>query len=204
MVRRKDTAIKAKLCLWCLDPDVVYDSSHRDNCRVKAGKIKRYSCEVSNCKNHMWVCSFHKQQNSAQLKRHQDELKKKGLDMALTNWCIRASRPVPIMGESEATEVITKAVRRAARDSTVQVDPVPSGRPMFLFFQCKGKNKGANCFFDKGCSEAVFREGVPGMELIGEKMTKGPFTIGGGWWTRVASQYRAFRWTQTAAEGTYC
>ena len=55
MVRRKDVAIKAKLCLWCLDPDVVYDSSHRDSCRVKGGKIKRYTCEASNCKN---TCGF--------------------------------------------------------------------------------------------------------------------------------------------------
>lgn len=114
MVKRKDIAIKAKFCLWCLDPEITYDASHRDTCRVKTGKIKKYTCEVSNCKNHMWLCSFHKQNNSAQLKRHQDDLKKKGLDMALTNWCARATRPVTLLDEDEATEAVTRAVRKAA------------------------------------------------------------------------------------------
>ena len=179
MVKRKDIAIKAKFCLWCLDPEVIYETGHRDKCRVKTGKIKRYSCEVTNCKNHMWLCSFHKQSNSNQLKKHQEELKRKGLDMALANWCMRAAKPTKILEEEEAAEAITKAVRRAARDNSIQVNPIPSGRPLFLFAQCKGKRNGVNCFFDKGCTEAVFRKGIPGTELIGEKVTKGPFTIGG-------------------------
>ena len=179
MVKRKDIAIKAKLCLWCLDPDITYDPNHRDVCRLQSGKIKRYTCEVLSCKNHMWLCSFHKQTNSSQLKKHQDDLKKKGLDMVLTSWCIRADKPVILLDDSEATESVTKAVRKAARNRDVQVTPVPAGRPMFLFFRCKGKKNGVNCFFDNGCSEAVFREGIPGGELIGEKTTRGPFTIGG-------------------------
>ena len=179
MVKRKDIAIKAKLCLWCLDPDVTYDTSHRDNCRVQNGKLKRFSCEVGDCKNHMWLCSFHKLKNATQLKKHQEDLKKKGFDMVLTSWCVRADKPVQLLGVSEATDAVTKAVRKAAKDDTVQVNPVPDGRAMFLFFHCKGKNNGVNCFFDNGCTEAVFREGIPGGELIAEKTTKGPFTIGG-------------------------
>ena len=50
---------------------------------------------------------------------------------------------------------------------------------MFLFFHCKGRKHGVNCFFDNGCTETDFREGIPGDELIGEKTTKGPFTIEG-------------------------
>ena len=181
MVKRKDVVIKAKLCMWCLDPDVIYDTDHRDSCRVQKGKIKRFSCEVGDCKNHMWLCSFHKTKNSVQLKKHQEDLKKKGLEMVLTNWCARADsdKPVLLLGDNEATEAVTKAVRKAAKDNNVQVSPVPAGRPMFLFFHCKGRKNGVNCFFDNGCTEAVFREGIPGDELIGEKTTKGPFTIGG-------------------------
>ena len=179
MVKRKDMAIKAKLCLWCLDPDVEYDTNHRDSCRVQSGKIKRFTCEVGNCKNHMWLCSFHKVKNNGQLKKHQEDLKQKGLDMVLTSWCVRADRPVLLLGDSDATEAVTKAVRKDAKDNTIQVNPVPEGRAMFLFFHSKGKKNGVNCFFDNGCTEAVFKEGIPGGELIGEKTTKGPFTIGG-------------------------
>ena len=53
------------------------------------------------------------------------------------------------------------------------------GQPMFLFFHVKGKTKGVNVFFDKGCTTACFREGVPGGELNGEVIAKGPFQIGG-------------------------
>ena len=53
------------------------------------------------------------------------------------------------------------------------------GQPMFLFFHIKGKKKGANIFFDKGCSTACFREGIPGKELNGKILAKGPFQIKG-------------------------
>ena len=161
MIKRKNVAIKAKLCLWCLDPEVTYDTNHRDNCRVQSGKIKRFSCEVGDCRNNMWICSFHKAENNVQLKKHQEELKRKGLDMVLTNWCTRVDHPLPLLGVEEATEAVTKAVRKAAKDNTIQVTSVPAGRPMFLFFHCKGKKNGVNCFFDNGCTEAVFREGIP-------------------------------------------
>ena len=61
----------------------------------------------------------------------------------------------------------------------MKVVPPPTGRPMFLFFHIKGKNKGANLFFDKGCSTACFREGIPGGELNGKIISKGPFQIKG-------------------------
>ena len=179
MVQRKAMAIKIKICIWCLDPEVVYDVNHRDDCRVKKAKIKRFSCEVSGCNMHMWLCTLHKCQNNSQIKQHQEDLKKKGLDMALFNWCVRADKPEELLDEEGATKAVTKAVRRAAKDNTIQVTPVPAGRPMFLFFHCKGQHKGANCFFDKGCTEAVFREGIPGKELVGVKTKKGPFVIGG-------------------------
>ena len=78
------------------------DTDHRDTCRVQNGKIKRLSFEVGNCKNHMWLCSFHKTKNSVQLKKHQDDLKKESLEMALTNLCARADsdKPVLLLGDN--------------------------------------------------------------------------------------------------------
>ena len=57
------------------------------------------------------------------------------------------------------------------------VRPVPQGEPMFLFFKAKGKVNGVNVFFDKGCSTAVFKEGIPGKELRGLVIKKGPFIM---------------------------
>ena len=61
----------------------------------------------------------------------------------------------------------------------MKIVPPPMGQPMFLFFQVKGKKNGVNFFFDKGCSHACFQEGIPGAELSGEIISKGPFNIGG-------------------------
>ena len=36
-----------------------------------------------------------------------------------------------------------------------------------------------NTFYDTGCSHAVFKSGVPGTELKGQLVAKGPFRIGG-------------------------
>ena len=44
MFTRRLTAIKAKFCIWCLDPDVTFDTSHRDNCKVGTNKITGFSC----------------------------------------------------------------------------------------------------------------------------------------------------------------
>ena len=36
-----------------------------------------------------------------------------------------------------------------------------------------------NVFYDKGCSDAIFRSGIPGTQLRGTLLSKGPFQIGG-------------------------
>ena len=54
-----------------------------------------------------------------------------------------------------------------ARRKGMDVVPEPEGRPLFLFFAAKGRNKPVQVFFDNGCSDAVMREGVPGVEWRG-------------------------------------
>ena len=47
----------------------------------------------------------------------------------------------------------------------MEVVPEPNGRPIFLFFAAKGRNKPVQVFFDNGCSDAVMRAGIPGVEF---------------------------------------
>ena len=56
---------------------------------------------------------------------------------------------------------------------------VPQGRPIFQFFLAKGKTAPVLTFFDDGCSDAVMREGVPGVQWEGMVTKKGPFPMGG-------------------------
>ena len=66
-----------------------------------------------------------------------------------------------------------------ARKKGIDVVPEPEGRPLFLFFAAKGRNKPVQVFFDNGCSDAVMREGVPGVEWRGIITKRGPFGMGG-------------------------
>ena len=66
-----------------------------------------------------------------------------------------------------------------ARRKGMDVVPEPEGRPLFLFFAAKGRNKPVQVFFDSGCSDAVMREGIPGVEWQGIITKRGPFGMGG-------------------------
>ena len=55
----------------------------------------------------------------------------------------------------------------------------PKGRPIFMFFPVAGINKPVLTFFDTGCSDAVVREGIPGVEWKGCITQRGPFDMGG-------------------------
>ena len=52
---------------------------------------------------------------------------------------------------------------KTAKKNGMEVVPEPNGRPIFLFFAAKGRNKPVQVFFDNGCSDAVMREGIPGL-----------------------------------------
>ena len=78
---------------------------------------------------------------------------------------------------SAATKQIKKRLRSNGFKGNIK--PVPEGEPLFLFFRAKGRDKGANVFFDKGCGTAVFKEGIPGNELRGKVIKKGPFIMTG-------------------------
>ena len=60
-----------------------------------------------------------------------------------------------------------------------EIIPPPEGEPMFLFHGAQGKTAPVNIFYDSGCSHAVFREGIPGKQLRGKILQKGPFHMKG-------------------------
>ena len=67
----------------------------------------------------------------------------------------------------------------SAKKQGMEVVGEPKGRPIFLFFAVKGRNKPVQTFFDNGCSDCVVREGIPGVEWKGIITKRGPFGIGG-------------------------
>jgi hypothetical protein len=187
--QRRAVAIKCSLCVQCLDPEVVWDQSHRPECKVAKAKIKDWSCMSDKCKVHMWLCNYHyKRFNKDQMEKHKSALQKKGLSLSFISWVLvsnddgtpaSTAQVTPVQSIEEATRKLTRIEQRISNNKNLQVVPPPIGQPMFLFFQVKGKKNGANFFFDDGCSHACFQEGIPGGELNGEIIAKGPFQIGG-------------------------
>ena len=67
----------------------------------------------------------------------------------------------------------------SAKAKGVIVREEPKGRPIFQLFFTKGKGNPVLTFMDLGCSDAVVREGVPGVQWEGVVNKKGPFPMGG-------------------------
>ena len=120
------------------------------------------------------------------MEKHKTALQKKGIILALPSFTLHSAdiqaesaQYTPVLSIEEATRDLTRLEKRQSSSKDIKVAPPPVGQPLFLFFHVKGKTKGVNFFFDKGCSTACFREGIPGTELNGKIIAKGPFQIGG-------------------------
>ena len=171
---RKSLAMKIKLCRQCFHPDVVFTRDHLASCPFSKKK-NSYSCLNRNCKEHMWICLPHKAENREAMDRFRRDLHRKGFSLALTS-------SMSSMPSQQGTQMLNKAVRkirRVEKKKGAEVVPVPEGEPMFLFHPTKGKTEAVNTFYDSGCSHAVFKQGIPGDQLRGQVVNKGPFQIGG-------------------------
>ena len=144
-----------------MDPELVWDTSHKSSCRVEKAKIKGYTCTSGKCRVHMWLCNFHRRHNKEDLEKQKTLLQKKGVNFNFTSLMLHSSdlpslanQLTPVLSIEEATRDLTRLERKNSNNQNMKVVPPPTGQPMFLFFHIKGKNKGANLFFDKGCSTA--------------------------------------------------
>ena len=196
-----------KLCNRCFHPDVVYSRDHIKDCSVSTKK-NVFSCTVCKmhswiCKYH----KTENQSKLDKFKRDYREKHKLKL-VFFANLSVDSPVLVPTSqpevtdstnGDTVVHESIqinsepinrspelslaaaTKLIKKRLRSNGFKGDikPVPEGEPLFLFFRAKGRENGANTFFDNGCSTAVFREGIPGKELRGKITKKGPFVMTG-------------------------
>jgi len=102
-------------------------------------------------------------------------LQKFGLNLAFPT-------TLPFASHNCSPDPVSQAVRKIRRTEKKKggdLVPVPQGRPMFLFHATQGRTKPINTFYDNGCSDAVFLEGIPGQQHKGHIVMKGPFNIGG-------------------------
>ena len=169
--QRKNLIRKVKICSQCFHPELIWSTAHMKECPFNKKKNK-FSCTVDNCKEHMWICLTHKQRNRTAMERFRQDLLNKGFNLAMTSH-------VPLQAHSAETANAIRKIKRGQSKKGREIVPVPSGDPLFLFHSTQGKTRPLNTFYDNGCSHAVFLEGVPGEELRGQIVCKGPFQIHG-------------------------
>ena len=170
--QRRNLARKVKLCRQCFNPDVIITESHIKECSF-AKKKNSYSCTNRNCKDHMWICLLHKSENKKAMEKFKKDLQKKGQNLTFTS-----SFTVQPSEDLSVHEAVRK-LRRKEKKKGIEVVPVPEGEPLFLFHAAQGKTKPVMTFYDTGCSHAIFKEDIPGAQLRGQLVTRGPFDIGG-------------------------
>ena len=176
MELRRTLVDKVKLCPQCFHPDLVFTQTHLKDCLFSKPKKKNaYSCTNSTCKTHMWICLVHKQDNKQHMEKFRNDLQRKGHNLAFTSYDYQLAYNT----DRHAFNKAVRSIRRTEKKKGVEIVPVPEGEPLFLFHAAQGRTKPVNVFYDTGCSHAVFQADIPGTQLKGQLVAKGPFTIGG-------------------------
>lgn len=171
MTERRKLAMKTKFCVYCLNPEVVFDMEHMQTCRESKHKSKSsYTCVSPNCSAHYWICTNHSEDNKSKLQNAAKNVSKHGLELALLG---------TVTMTSDVSPSVVTAAQSLEQQVTKELLPVPEGQPMFLFFGAKGKTRSLMTFFDSGCSRFLMRECIPGKELPASLVSKGPIPIGG-------------------------
>ena len=180
---RWDLLHKAKICGRCLDHETIVGSkaqlfNHFRSCK---GPGSEYSCEGDTCRYHMWVCKGHRERNSSRMNDLAKDFQTLGLTLGMFNIPVISNTAQNSLNQQTTIEkAISQLVRKERQKPGCRwVNKPPEGSPLFIFTRVKGKKNGANLFFDKGCGTALFRLGIPGVELEGVRIARGKIPIGG-------------------------
>ena len=194
-----------KLCRQCLKE---YQPGHEKTCMVTAINTKavrgrnkyQFTCKETSCLRHMWLCSKHITVNKESMNKRASTLNQDfGLKLVyLLDFgtpatsssvpSLEASQSQPAESSFPRPKVDQKAFKTAEKklkkhvrkqEGPVEIVPVPEGDPMFMFQALKGRTEAVFAFYDSGCSNACLQTGVPGDQLKGQVLAKGPFTIEG-------------------------
>ena len=72
-----------------------------------------------------------------------------------------------------------KNMRRNTKKKGAELHDIPDGNSLFVLAPLKGKTEPVLTFLDSGCSDAVFQDGIPGVQLPGICINEGPICCTG-------------------------
>ena len=197
--QRRNIAFKARMCYFCLDSKYVKKkkSDRHEDCPAFVKK-QTYSC--NSCKFHFLVCEKHLNSNNEKMENSKKFWTEKGKDFSVN---LIVSAPSSFSSSSVAPQVpmppevtasnatskchdsLFKATKKLREMAKGKVKPVPEGDPLFLFSKVAGKTRDLNCFYDLGCSHAMFQSDIPVKELVAQRTKKGPLQMSAAGDTKV-------------------
>ena len=119
------------------------------------------------------ICPDHSEAIKEKLQKTEKWWKSKGKTFS---YSVSVSSVFSTSADVQKDDEATKRMIEAAPRGLPIVAP-PPGEPCFLFSYVKGKTRPLLNFYDPGCSHAMFKEGVPGGELEGVRIRRGPIRI---------------------------
>ena len=180
---RRSISLKARFCLKCFD-NVIFNFLHSKNCTVnKTQKLPNTCAKYPKCIMHSWVCSTHKDANKFKMTEFSKKFKinppvNTNTSTIEKTQCDFTESVNNSVKPGEVAKVI-KNMKRNARKRGAEVYDVPDGNSMFILAPLKGKTNPVLGFLDSGCSDAVFKQGVPGNQLQGVCINEGPICCTG-------------------------
>ena len=166
--------VRAKFCWSCLDGDYIHrPGQQHSDCPAARDKRWYFTCNNSKCRKMFIICPDHSEANKEKLQKTEKWWKSKGKTFS---YSVSVSSVFSTSADVKTDDEATKRMREAAPAGLPIVAP-PPGDPCFLFSYVKGKNRPLLNFYDPGCSHAMFKEGIPGKELDGIRIRKGPISI---------------------------
>ena len=169
---RRAICMRAKLCMKCCDPKVLFDARHRRECKVSRKNKFNITCsEHPDCLMHSWLCGYHQDTNLVKLREFSKKFKVQ--PPVNTN---TATVPANVVVD---TTKILKNMKRNLKKRGAELIPIPEGDSMFVLAPLKGKSEPVLGFFDSGCSDAVAKHGIPGTQLNGICINEGPINCFG-------------------------
>ena len=168
---RKSIIKDLGLCFSCLTPKVPDRFGNDHSCLQTSPRRPGYLCRHQNCNLHMWICPDHIEDNRRYV---EDYVRRNQLDL---NFKANHHKQTNTVGkEDEERTKIAQIKADMLKEGKTPVD-IPSGPALFLLGLLKGKSRPLLTFFDSGASDAIAREGVPGKEVNGTILNKGPFEM---------------------------
>ena len=180
---RRNTCLKARFCLRCCDNEVVFNAWHSRNCKVsKTQKLPLTCVKYPKCTMHSWLCPQHKDANKSKITEFTKKLNitpPVNTNTASTQKSESVSEVSTNAVKPDEVAKVIKNMRRNAKKKGAEVYDIPQGNSMFILAPLKGKSEPVLTFLDSGCSDAVFKDGIPGDQLQGICVNQGPICCTG-------------------------